>query len=91
VARTVLSTVAMSDLPSIDPAQLAAVTGGTSSDDAVTQMLQQLVSSIQDLAQNANGGNNQFMQMLPMMQRNQAAPVAAAPEPPPGDGWIRVA
>jgi hypothetical protein len=83
------------DLPSIDPAQLAAVTGGTSSDDAVTQMLQQLMSSIQDLAQNqANGGNNQFMQMLPMMMmmmgRQEPAP-APAPEPPPGDGWIRVA
>ena len=82
------------DLPSIDPAQLAAVIGGTSSDDAVTQMLQQLMSSIQDLAQNqANGGNNQFMQMLPMMMmmgRQEPAP-APAPEPPPGDGWIRVA
>ena len=88
--------MADNDLPSLDPTQLATVTGGTGSDDAVTQMLQQLLSSIQDLAQNANGGNNQFMQMLPMMmmmmQRNQAAPVAAAPpELPPGDGWIRVA
>jgi hypothetical protein len=87
--------MATNDLPSIDPTQLAAVTGGAGADDAVTQMLQQLMSSIQDLAQNANGGNNQFMQMLPMMmmmmQRQQAAPVAAAPEPPPGDGWIRVA
>jgi hypothetical protein len=86
--------MANNDLPSLDPTQLATVTGGTGSDDAVTQMLQQLLSSIQDLAQNANGGNNQFMQMLPMMmmmmQRNQAAP-APAPEPPPGDGWIRVA
>jgi hypothetical protein len=83
------------DLPSIDPAQLEAVTGGTSTDDAVTQMLQQLMSSIQDLAQNANGGgNNQMMQMLPimMMMRQQQQPAqAAAPEPPPGDGWIRVA
>lgn len=83
------------DLPAIDPAQLAAVTGGTSTDDAVTQMLQQLMSSIQDLAKNANsGGSNQFMQMLPIMmmmrQQQQAAPVAAEPEPPPGDGWVRV-
>jgi hypothetical protein len=82
------------DLPSIDPTQLAAVTGGTSSSDAATQMLQQLMSSIKDLAQNQNGGSsNQFMQMLPMFmmmsQRQQAAP-APAPEPPPGDGWIRV-
>ena len=84
------------ELPSIDPAQLAAVTGGASStDDAVTQMLQQLMSSIQDLAQNQSGGNNQFMQMLPimmmMMNRNQQAAPAPYPEPPPGDGWVRVA
>ena len=83
------------DLPSIDPAQLEAVTGGTSTDDAMTQMLQQLMSSIQDLAQNQNGGgaNNQFMQLLPimMMMRQQQQPAAvAAPEPPPGDGWVRV-
>jgi hypothetical protein len=83
------------DLPSIDPTKLEAVTGGTSTDDAVTQMLQQLMSSIQDLAKNAQGGgNNQLMQMLPimMMMRQQQQPAAvAAPEPPPGDGWIRVA
>jgi len=82
------------DLPSIDPTQLEAVTGGTSTDDAMTQMLQQLMSSIQDLAQNQNGGgNNQFMQMLPimMMMRQQQQPAqVVAPEPPPGDGWIRV-
>jgi hypothetical protein len=82
------------DLPSIDPAQLQAVTGGTSSDDAVTQMLTQLMSSIQDLAQNANQSNgNPMMMLLPMMmmmRQQQAAPVQAAPEPPPGDGWIRV-
>jgi hypothetical protein len=85
------------DLPAIDPAELAAVTGGTSSSDAMTQMLQQLMSSIQDLAKNANGGggSSQFMQMLPimMMMRQQQAPaqVAAPVDPPPGDGWIRVA
>ncbi len=83
------------DLPSIDPEKLQAVTGGTgTTDDAVTQMLQQLMSSIQDIAKNQSGGNNQLMQMLPifmmMSQRNQAAP-APAPEPPPGDGWVRVA
>lgn len=82
------------DLPSIDPSQLQAVTGGTSSDDAVTQMLTQLMSSIQDLAKNANQSNgNPMMMLLPMMmmmRQQQAAPVQAAPEPPPGDGWIRV-
>jgi hypothetical protein len=83
------------ELPAIDPEALAAVTGGTSTDDAVTQMLQQLMSSIQDLAKNANSNpNSQFMQMLPIMmmmrQQQQPAQVAAPVEPPPGDGWVRV-
>ena len=82
-------------IPTIDPEQLAAVTGGASTDDAVTQMLSQLMSSIQDLAQNANQNNqNPMMMLLPMMmmmRQQQQAPVQAAPEPPPGDGWIRVA
>ncbi len=84
-------------LPTIDPAQLAGVTGGSTSDDQLTAMLQQLMTSIQDLAQKQNqGGNNQLMEMLPFLlmlrNANQApAPVAApAPPPPPGDGWIRV-
>ena len=83
------------DLPSIEPEQLGSVTGGASSDDAVTQMLTQLMSSIQDLAQNANQSNGSPMSMLlpmmMMMRQRQAAPVQAEPEPPPGDGWIRVA
>ncbi len=83
-------------LPTIDPAQLAGVTGGSTSDDQLTTMLQQLMTSIQDLAQNQNNnGNNQLLQMLPflmLMRQNQApapVPVAAA-APPPGDGWIKV-
>lgn len=84
------------DLVSIDPTELTAVTGGASTNDAVTQMMTQLMSSIQDLAKNANQQNqNPMMMLLPMMmmmRQQQAAPVAAAePEPPPGDGWIRVA
>ena len=84
------------DLPSIDPSELSAVTGGSSTDDAVTQMMTQLMSSIQDLAKNANQQNqNPMMMLLPMMmmmrQQQGAAPVAAEPESPPGDGWIRVA
>ncbi len=85
-------------LPTIDPAQLATVSGGNATDDQLTAMLQQLMTSIQDLARNQNqGGNNQFMEMLPFLlmlrNANQApAPIAAppAPVPPPGDGWIRV-
>jgi hypothetical protein len=70
------------DLTTIDPAQLAAVTGGATSTDQSQQlqlMLQQLMSSIQDLAKNnQNGGNNQLMQLLPifMMMRDRNAPAA---------------
>ncbi|MGE5182843.1 MAG: hypothetical protein ACM31C_12300 [Acidobacteriota bacterium] len=85
-------------LPTIDPAHLAAVTGGSTSDDQVTAMLQQLMTSIQDLARNHNqNGNSQLMEMLPFLlmlrNANQAPAPVAAPAPPapsPGDGWIRV-
>ena len=86
------------DLPSIDPAMLAQVSGGASdSSDQLTLMLNQLMSSIKDLAANRNSsGNDQLMQFLPifmmMSQRDQPhaveAPVAAPP--PPGDGWVKV-
>jgi hypothetical protein len=99
VACVLLITVDMKeDLPAIDPAMLESVTGGTSSDanQQLTVMLQELMSSIKDLASNQNqSGNNQFMQMLPflmMMQQGRQGPPPAAPivAPPPGDGWIRV-
>ena len=85
------------DLPSIDPAQLEAVTGGTSTDDAVTQMLQQLMSSIQDLAQNAERRQQPVHADVAdddddaCSAARRLRPPSAAPEPPPGDGWIRVA
>ncbi len=100
VACGLLITVDMKeDLPSIDPAMLEGVTGGTTSDASsqITLMLQELMSSIKDLASNqANNGTNQFMQMLPilmMMNRRPEPPPPPAPvaAPPPGDGWIRVA
>ncbi len=87
------------ELPTIDPAQLASVNGGATTDDALTAMLQQLMTSIQDLAQNQNsGGNNQLMEMLPIFMmlrgRNAPPPAPVAPPapaaPPPGDGWIKV-
>jgi hypothetical protein len=92
--------MANEDLPAIDPGQLEAVTGGVTSGSSdpnaqVTAMLQQLLSSIGDLAHNQNGGgNNSFMQMLPiimMMRSRQSAPAPApVAAPPPGDGWVRV-
>ncbi|NVB85587.1 MAG: hypothetical protein HOV81_44900 [Kofleriaceae bacterium] len=85
-------------LASIDPAMLAAVTGGASSgsSEQVTTMLQSLMSSIKDLAASRKQSSGfDFMQMMPMMNRGQGAPVEAAqpPMPPDGDpnGWSRVA
>lgn len=58
------------ELPSIDPAQLATVTGGATSTDAsqqVQQMLQSLMTSIKDLAAARNNSGGGFMQMLPLL------------------------
>ena len=95
-----MSTKSHEELPSIDPSQLSAVTGGvtdTSSSSDLTAAMQQLVASIQDLSQNQNqGGGNMFMEMLPLMmmmrgQQSAAAPVVEyPPEIPPvgnGSGW----
>jgi hypothetical protein len=85
------------ELPAIDPELLATVTGGANADEQVTMMLQNLMSSIKELAgSQQNNGNDQLMQMLPflmMMRNRQSAPRPAppAPTPPPGDGWVRVA
>jgi hypothetical protein len=88
-------------LASIDPDMLAAVTGGASSgsSEQVTMMLRSLMSSIEELAASRKQSSGfDFMQMLPMMMmmnRGQGAPVEAVqpPMPPDGDpsGWTRVA
>ncbi|HEX4352369.1 MAG TPA: hypothetical protein VHZ95_05630 [Polyangiales bacterium] len=99
-----MSTKSHDELPSIDPTQLSAVTGGvttdTSSSDTLTTMMQQMMSSLQDLTQNQGGSSmNEFMEMLPimMMMRGQsaaAAPVVEYPsEIPPignGSGWTLI-
>ncbi|HUJ57657.1 MAG TPA: hypothetical protein VLX92_04180, partial [Kofleriaceae bacterium] len=93
------------DLPTIDPDQLAAVTGGattlsttdpTASTDPLTAEMQSLLGSIQDLAQNQNNSmSNQFMELMPFMmmmmgERNQA-PVYASPVAPAAPpGWTLV-
>ena len=73
-------------LPTIDPAALAQISGGavsstTSSDDQVLTALTGILESIQSLAtQPRSGGfNQQEMMMLVMMmqQRNQQAAAAA--------------
>jgi hypothetical protein len=99
-----MSTKSNEELPSIDPSQLSAVTGGvttdTSADTDLTTMMQQLVASVQDLTQNQGGGSNMMMEMLPIMMMMRSQSAAAAPPiaypaeiPPPignGTGWTLV-
>jgi hypothetical protein len=80
------------ELPTIDPAALALVSGGTtvtpttatSGSDQILTTLNGILTSIQNLSQGQNnGGLNQtemFMLMMIMQQRNQQA-VAAATSP----------
>ena len=72
------------ELPSIDPSQLAAVTGGATDPNAqMQQMLQSILGSIQDLAKNQGGGGmNDFMQLLPIMMMMRGREAAAPPPPP---------
>jgi len=99
-----MSTKSHEELPSIDPSQLSAVTGGVTDNSGgssdLTSAMQQLVASIQDLSHNQNSGSsNMFMEMLPLMmmmrgQQAAQAPVEYPPEIPPigdGSGWTRVA
>ena len=51
------------DLPTIDPAALADVTGGT--DDKVQQALDSIVSTLKDLNHNASNNGNSFLQWMP--------------------------
>jgi hypothetical protein len=90
------------ELPTIDLQTLTSVTGGVTQaasdpNAQVVLMLQDLMSSIQTLAQNQNNGGGDFMQMLPMMMmmmNRSSAQAAPAPETPVGqvtpDGWTRV-
>jgi hypothetical protein len=79
------------ELPTIDPAALAQVSGGTtvtpttstSSSDQILTTLNGILTSIQNLSQGQNnGGFNQtelFMLMMIMDQRNQQGASAASP------------
>lgn len=82
------------ELPTIDPAALAQVSGGTtvatatasSSSDQVLTALTGILSSIQSLAQHQSGGggfNQQEMLMLMMImqQRNQQQVAVASANP----------
>jgi hypothetical protein len=54
-------------IQTIDPAQLATVAGGTTSNDQLTTLLTQITSSIKDLAANRNQGSDPTQMMLMMM------------------------
>jgi hypothetical protein len=93
-----------SELETIDPTALQSVQGGvtqaaTDPNAQMEMMMQQLLSSIQDLAksqQSGDGGMQQMMMMMMMMGGMGGGGAAAAPAPsvPVGgvtsDGWTRV-
>ena len=92
------------ELPTIDLAALETVQGGvtqaaTDPNAQLEAMMQDLMSSIQSLAQNqqSDGGMSQMLPMMMMMMGNRgssAPPAAAPPEVAVGgvtpDGWTRV-
>ncbi|HUS29204.1 MAG TPA: hypothetical protein VMZ53_11855 [Kofleriaceae bacterium] len=56
------------DLPSIDPAALDTVTGGTASNDDVTAAITSLSNDLKDfVSSQKNQGSNTFQQMLPFL------------------------
>jgi hypothetical protein len=87
------------ELPTIDMQALDAVTGGvtaaaTDPNSQVESMLQDLMSSIQSLAQGQQSSDGGMSQMLPMMMMMMGQKSSApAPAPPPvvlPPGWERV-
>jgi hypothetical protein len=92
------------ELPTIDLAELETVQGGvtagaTDPNAQLEAMMQDLMSSIQSLAQSqqSDGGMSQMLPMMMMMMGNRgssAPPAAAPPEVAVGgvtpDGWTRV-
>jgi hypothetical protein len=94
------------ELPTIDPAALETVQGGvtagaTDPNAQLEAMMQDLMSSIQSLAQgqqNQDGGMSQMLPMMMMMMGNRGSsappPAAAPPAVAVGgvtpDGWTRV-
>jgi len=93
------------ELPTIDLASLEAVQGGvtqaaTDPNATLEGMMQDLLSSIQSLAQSqqsSDGGMSQMLPMMMMMMGNRNSAPAAAPAPQEvavggvtPDGWTRV-
>lgn len=88
------------ELPTIDPAALARVSGGTTvatatatsstSNDQILTALSGILSSIQNLSHPQQGGLNQtemLMLLMVMQQRNQQLAVASAATSP--WGWTQ--
>ena len=82
------------DLPSIDPAALAAVTGGTSDSTGLISALNGLLDSVKQIkaTSQANGINPQDMMLFMMLMQRQregtAVTVATAPPWWSGGNWI---
>lgn len=81
------------ELETIDPAQLAQVAGGASSNDQITAVLTQITSSIKDLASSRSSGSDPMQMMMMMMMMGgmgggggggavAAPPAQAAPQAP---------
>lgn len=87
-----MSTQPTETIETIDPAALARVSGGTTSNDQLTAMLTQITSSISDLAKNNNnsGSDPTMMMMMMMMMGGMGggggggapAPAPAPAQPP---------
>ena len=81
------------DLPSIDPAALAQVTGGTSDPNGLISALNGLLDSVKQIkaTSQANGINPQEMMLFMMLMQRQressAVTVTTAPPWWSGGGW----
>lgn len=81
------------DLTSIDPAALAAVTGGTSDSTGLISALNGLLDSVKQIqtTSKANGINPQdmmlFMMLMQRQQQSAAVTVSASPPWWSGGGW----
>ena len=92
------------ELETIDPDAMQTVQGGvtqaaTDPNAQMTMMLQQVLSSIQDLAKSQQGGDGGMQQMMMMMMMMGGMGGGGAPAAPPPtvavggvtpDGWTRV-
>ena len=55
------------DLPDIDPAILNLVTGGTATDEQISEALKSIQSTLDNLKSNNGNNTNWFQQLLPFL------------------------